>query len=59
MGGVLLSICVFLPMLGLLTEVVRERQHFMKDLLEISGLMNVSYWVSYLLVALLLCQLTM
>lgn len=57
-GGTILSVCVFIPMLGLLTEIVRERQYRMKDLLEISGLMNASYWTSYMLMILLVCQLT-
>lgn len=31
-----------------LIELVRERQYMMKDMLEISGLMNISYWTSYI-----------
>jgi ATP-binding cassette subfamily A (ABC1) protein 3 len=49
---------MFIPMLSLLTENVRERQYKMKDLLEISGLMNVSYWFSYLFVIVGINQLT-
>lgn len=40
-------------MLSYLIEIVRERQYLMKDMLEISGLMNVSYWTSYLIILLL------
>lgn len=50
-GATVLSICLFTPLLSLLTEIVRERQYLMKDLLEISGMMNISYWFSYLLIA--------
>lgn len=53
-GATVLSICLFTPILSLLTEIVRERQYLMKDLLEISGMMNISYWGSYLLMAFLL-----
>lgn len=59
MGGTVLSICLFVPMLTLLTEIVRERQFKMKDLLEISGLMNASYWSSYLVTILAICQISM
>jgi hypothetical protein len=58
-GAVILSICLFVPILSLLTEIVRERQFMMKDLLEISGLMNPSYWFSYLVMILLLGQISM
>lgn len=51
--------CVFVPMLALLTETVRERQYRMKDLLEISGLMNCSYWFSYYFVISVVCQVSM
>lgn len=53
-GATVLSICLFTPILSLLTEIVRERQYLMKDLLEISGMMNISYWASYLLMAFIL-----
>eukprot|EP01039_Chlorochromonas_danica_P019326 gene19326-23381_t len=36
-----------------LIEIVRERQYMMKDMLEISGLMDVSYWTSYLVMIIL------
>lgn len=49
LGATILAICLFVPVLSYLTEIVRERQFLMKDLLEISGLMNPSYWFSYLL----------
>ena len=55
----ILSICLFVPILSLLTEIVRERQFLMKDLLDISGLMNSSYWVSYLVMILILGQISM
>eukprot|EP01033_Poteriospumella_lacustris_P014622 gene14623-10454_t len=52
-GATILSVCLFVPMLTYLIEIVRERQHLMKDMLEISGLMNVSYWTSYMIILLL------
>lgn len=58
-GGTVMSVCLFVPMLGLLTEMVRERQYLMKDILEISGLMNPAYWTSYLLFIFTVCQITM
>lgn len=58
-GATVLSICLFVPALSYLTEIVRERQFMMKDLLEISGLMNISYWFSYLIVTLLNAQLSL
>jgi hypothetical protein len=59
MGGTVMSICLFVPILSLLTEIVREKQYLMKDLLEISGLMNISYWSSYLVMSFILGQITM
>ena len=59
LGSPLLSVCVFLPILSLLSEIVRERQFKMKDLLDISGLMNASYWFSYSVVMLANCQIAM
>jgi hypothetical protein len=53
-GATVLSICLFTPILSLLTEIVRERQFLMKDLLEISGMMNISYYFSYLIMTFLL-----
>jgi ATP-binding cassette subfamily A (ABC1) protein 3 len=55
-GPTLLSVMIFSPMFSLLTEIVRERQFKMKDLLEISGLMNVSYWFSYLALIVVIAQ---
>ncbi len=52
------SICLFTPILSLLTEIVRERQYLMKDLLEISCMMNISYWFSYLLMAFILDEIS-
>jgi ATP-binding cassette subfamily A (ABC1) protein 3 len=53
-GATVLALCLFTPMLSLLTEIVRERQYLMKDLLEISGMMNISYYFSYLFMLFLL-----
>jgi hypothetical protein len=58
-GPTILSVCLFIPILALLTEIVREREFFMKDLLEISGLMNPSYWLSYVVTILVLGQISM
>jgi hypothetical protein len=58
-GPTILSICLFTPMLTLLTEMVRERQFYMKDLLEISGIMNFSYYSSYYLFAFILGQFSL
>ena len=57
-GATVLSICLFTPILSLLTEIVRERQYLMKDLLEISGMMNISYYSSYLLMAFILGEIS-
>lgn len=59
MGSTVLSICLFVPMLGLVTETVREKQFRMKDVLEISGLMDASYWASYMLTIILTTQITL
>jgi hypothetical protein len=58
-GATILSLCLFVPILSYLIELVRERQYLMKDLLEISGLMNVSYWTSYLVMIMLNGQFSM
>jgi ATP-binding cassette subfamily A (ABC1) protein 3 len=58
-GGTILAICLFVPMLTVLTEMVRERQFFMKDLLEISGLMNSAYYFAYLLTIFVIGQIAM
>eukprot|EP01039_Chlorochromonas_danica_P002043 gene2043-2228_t len=58
LGGTILGICLFVPMLSILSEIVRERQYLMKDLLEISGLMNSAYWFSYLMVIVCIGQFT-
>lgn len=59
LGATILSVCLFIPTLTYLTELVRERQFKMKDLLDISGLMNVSYWGSYLTIIFINGQATM
>jgi ABC-type multidrug transport system ATPase subunit len=56
LGPVILTIVIFIPMLGLCTETVRERQFKMKDLLEISGLLAPAYWTSYVVTIILCCQ---
>ena len=57
-GSTILSVCIFVPILGILTEIVRERQYKMKDLLEISGLMNSAYYISYFIFCQAVAQLT-
>ncbi len=59
LGGVILTIVLFIPMLPYLIEIVRERQFMMRELLDISGLMNVSYWSSYLVMTTLNAQFSM
>lgn len=59
MFGPIFSVLIFYPMLGILTDIVKERQMRMKDLLEISGLMSSSYWASYVLIIILITQITM
>lgn len=48
-GSTIFTIGLVLPFLELAAQSVRERQFKMKDLLEISGLYNISYWASFLL----------
>jgi ABC-type multidrug transport system fused ATPase/permease subunit len=50
----LMTACMILPILTLATQTVKERQFNMKDLLQISGLLDISYWCSYLLAAFLM-----
>lgn len=56
MAPTVATIALFTPMLGLLTQAVREKQHKMKDLLEISGLYGFSFYFSFLVVIVLLVQ---
>jgi hypothetical protein len=56
----LMTACMILPILSLATQTVKERQFKMKDLLQISGLLDISYWCSYLLasfIMLLVCMI--
>ena len=54
----LVSICIFRALIGPLTEMVRERQYRMKDILEISGLINSAYYISYLIFTQVIAQIT-
>ena len=44
---VIITIAMFYPVLSLCATAVREKQYLMRDLLEISGIMPISYWLSY------------
>lgn len=52
-GSTVLSVVLFVPLMPYLIEIVREHQYLMKELLDISGLMNISYWSAYFLMAVL------
>ena len=54
-----MTACIILPILSMATQTVKERQFKMKDLLEISGMLDISYWCSYLLAAFLLLFVAM
>lgn len=58
-GATMLSICMFTPLLSYLNTIVKEHQIALKDLLEISGTWNISYWTSYFIVIKLNGQLSM
>jgi hypothetical protein len=45
-------------MLGVLTQAVREKQYRMKDLLEISGIFNIAFWGSFVIIIVLMVQLS-
>ena len=53
-----ITIALFTPMLSLTTQLVREKQFKMKDILEISGLYNISFWLSFLVTIVLLEQIS-
>jgi hypothetical protein len=55
----LLTAALILPILGLAARIVKEREMRMKDLLQISGLLDISYWASYLAAAAIICQFTL
>lgn len=47
MASVLLSAAIILPILGVAAQTVKEKENKMQDLLQISGLLDLAYWVSY------------
>lgn len=49
MGSTILTLAVFLPVLMILIQPVKERANRMKDLLQISGMLDTSYYMSYIL----------
>jgi hypothetical protein len=49
-----LTIALILPVLSLYAQVVREREQKITEILEISGIMAISYWTAYLITVLLL-----
>ena len=49
-----MTACMILPILSMATQTVKERQFKMKDLLQISGLLDLSYWCSYVFAAFLM-----
>jgi hypothetical protein len=55
-GSFLLTAALILPILTLASTTVKERENKMKDLLEISGLVDAAYWGSYVIAGVILCQ---
>lgn len=55
-GSFILTACLILPILTLVSTTVKERENKMKDLLQISGLIDVAYWGSYVIAGEILCQ---
>lgn len=55
-ASVLLTCAVILPILGLSAQTVFERENQMKDLLQISGLLDSAYWISYEIAAMILAE---
>jgi hypothetical protein len=49
MGSTILSLAIFLPVLMILIQPVKERASRMKDLLQISGMLDSAYYMSYIL----------
>lgn len=52
----LLTAALILPILTLASTTVKERENRMKDLLEISGLIDAAYWASYVIAGALISQ---
>jgi len=55
----ILTAALILPILGMAARSVKEREMRMKDLLQISGLLDISYWGSYLLAGCIISQFTL
>lgn len=53
------TIVLILPVLGVFAQAVKENEMRMKDILEISGLLPVSYWLGYEVTCVVLGQITM
>lgn len=49
MGSTILTLAIFLPVLMILIQPVKERCSRMKDLLQISGMLDTAYYMSYIL----------
>jgi hypothetical protein len=56
-GSFILTSALILPLLTLVSTTVKERENNMKDLLEISGLVDAAYWASYLIAGEIFSQL--
>jgi hypothetical protein len=52
----ILTAVLILPILPSLASSVKERENHMKDLLQISGLVEIAYWASYVIVCEVLSQ---
>jgi phosphoglycerol transferase MdoB-like AlkP superfamily enzyme len=52
----LLTAALILPLLTLASTTVKERENRMKDLLQISGLVDAAYWGSYIISGEILSQ---
>jgi ABC-type Fe3+ transport system permease subunit len=52
-ASVMLTSAVLLPILGLAAQTVSEKESKMRDLLQISGLFDAAYWISYEIAAVL------
>jgi ATP-binding cassette subfamily A (ABC1) protein 3 len=53
MGSTILTLAIFLPVLMILIQPVKERCSRMKDLLQISGMLDTAYYMAYILSAFL------
>jgi hypothetical protein len=58
-ASVLMTAALILPILGLASRIVKEKEMRMKDLLQISGLLDAAYWASYQIAALIISQFTL